>query len=334
MTCVRMEKGDEMKVVEVTEFGGPEVLVPKDAPDPEAAAGEAVVAISAAHVLFVEVRLRSGWGREYWKLEPPYVPGGAVAGTVLSVGDGVDQGWLGRRIVARTGERGGYAERVAVPAENLVPVPDGVDPAAAAALVHDGPTALRLAENAAIGRDDRVLVVGAGGGLGLLLTQLAHAAGAYVVAAARGKRKLDLAVESGADQAVDYSEPDWPDRVRAATGGVGPDVVLDGVGGEIGGAAVALAADGARVSVHGAASGGFTGIDQDAVARRGLRVRGIEQVQFSAAEARPLIERALAAAAEGALRPVVGQAVPLERAADAHAAMEARSVLGSTVLVP
>jgi NADPH2:quinone reductase len=253
---------------------------------------------------------------------------------VLSAGDGVDKGWLGRRVVARTNERGGYAERVSVPAENLIPVPDGVDLAAAVALAHDGPTALRIAENAAIGRDDRVLVVGAAGGLGLLLTQLAHAAGAYVVATARGKRKLDLAVEVGADQAVDYSEPDWAHRVRAATGGVGFDVVLDGVGGGIGSAAVALASDGARVSVHGAASGGFTAIDQDAVARRGLRVRGIEQVQFGAAEARPLIERALAAAAVGTLRPVIGQAVPLERAADAHAAMEARSVLGSTVLVP
>lgn len=323
-----------MKVVEVAGFGGPEMLVPKDAPDPEALPGEAVVAIGAVHVLFVEVQLRSGWGRAFWNLEPPYVPGDAVAGTVVSVGEGVDRAWLGRRVVARTKERGGYAERVAVPGENLIPVPDGVDVRTAAVLAHDGPTALRIAEDATIGPDDRVLVVGAGGGLGLLLTQLAHAAGAYVVATARGKRKLDLAVEVGADRAVDYSEPNWSERVCAAIGGTGVDVVLDGVGGEIGSAAIALAADRARVSVHGAPSGGFTGVDRDDAARRGLRVRGIEQVQFSAAEARPLIERALAAAADGTLRPVIGQAVPLERAADAHAAMEARSVLGSTVLVP
>lgn len=322
-----------MRVVEVAEFGGPEVLVPKEVPDPVAGAGEAVVAVGAAHVLFVEAQLRTGWGADYWHLEPPYVPGDAVAGAVLSVGDGVDPVWLGQRVVSRTNERGGYAERVVVPVAGLVPVPDGVGLREAAALVHDGPTALRIAENAAISRGERVLVVGAAGGLGLSLIQLAHAAGVYVVAAARGKRKLDLAVENGADLAVDYSEPGWADLVRDASGGGGVDVVLDGVGGEIGAAAVGVAADGARVSVHGAPSGVFADVDRAAAERRGVVVRGIEQVQLGPAEALPLVERALAAA-EGTLAPVIGQAVPLEHAAQAHAAMEARSVLGSTVLVP
>ena len=320
-----------MRAVEVAKFGGPEVLVARDAPDPVAGPGQAVVRVTAAHVLFVETQIRSGWGREYFTVEPPYVPG--VAGQVTSVGDSVEPGWVGRSVVTRTGERGAYAEQAVAQAEGLMPVPEGLGLREAAALLHDGPTALGLFENARVEPEEWVLVLGAGGGLGILLVQLARAADARVVGAARGTRKLDLARELGADAAIDYSEPGWAERVREATGGTGPNVVFDGVGGEVGKAAFGETARGGRFSAHGAPSGAFAEIDPQEVQRLGVSVRGIEQVQFAPAELKRLAERALSEAAAGRLRPVIGQTFPLERAADAHAAMEARGVIGTTLLV-
>ena len=132
------------------EFGGPEVLATAEVPDPVAGAGEAVVAVAAAHVLWVETRIRSGVGREYWGVTPPYVPGSGVAGRVESVGQDVDPALLGARVVAHTGRsRDGYAERVVVGADGLVPIPDAVSFAQAAALVHDGVTGGALVDESA-----------------------------------------------------------------------------------------------------------------------------------------------------------------------------------------
>jgi len=319
-----------MQVVQAIRFGGPEVLVTSEAPDPVAGPGQVVIDVSVAPVLMLETQIRRGWGGEYFTVKPPYVPGSGVAGEVISVGEGVDAGWAGRRVVSDT-DGGGYAERAVAPAEGLIPVPDGLGLPEAAALLHDGRTALRLAEVAPMQPGEWVLVVAAGGGLGILLVQLAHAAGARVIGAARGERKLDLAQELGAEVVVDYSEPGWPERVREATGGTGPDVVFDGVGGQIGRAAFEVTARGGRISAHGAPSGGFAEIDSQEAQRRGVTVSGIEQVQLAPADAKRLGERALSAA--GRIRPVIGQTFPLERAADAHAAIEARDVIGKTLLL-
>ncbi|MEV0403713.1 zinc-binding dehydrogenase [Actinoallomurus sp. NPDC050550] len=322
-----------MQVIEVQRFGGPEELVPVDRPDPEPGPGQVVVAVSAADTLFVETQIRSGWGGEYFNVRTPYVPGGGAAGEVVAVGEGVDDTWIGRRVLTRTTD-GGYASHVVVPADGLLPVPDTLDLTQAAALLHDGVTGTGVFEAARVRAGEWVLVVAAAGGMGSLLVQLSKAAGAHVIAAARGKRKLDLAAELGADVVVDYTEPDWTDRVREATGGTGPAVVFDGAGGEIGGAAIAVAADGARISAHGAPSGGFAGIDTEAAARRGLTVRGIQDVQFGPEEFHRLAERALDDAAAGRIRPVIGRTFPLARAADAHRAIEAREVLGKALLLP
>jgi NADPH:quinone reductase len=323
-----------MRVVEVGRFGGPEVLVPNEAPDPVAGPGEVVVDIAVADTLFVETQIRRGWGGKYFEVKVPYVPGGGVAGRVGSVGAGVDPSWVGRRVVTFTSERGGYAERVAVPAEGLIQVPDGLDLRDAAALLHDGNTAFGLLEGTGINPGEWVLVTAAAGGLGTLLVQLAHVAGARVIAAARSKRKLDLARELGADAVVDYSQPDWTERVREATGGTGPDVVFDGAGGQVGLAAFEVTARGGRFSAHGAASGGFAAIDPQVAQRRGVTVRGIEQVRGAPPEVvRRRLERALAEAAAGRIKPVIGQTFPLDRAAGAHAAIEAREALGKTLLV-
>src|SRR6266545_2140637 len=187
-----------MRVVEVTRFGGPEVLVATQAADPVAGPGQVVVDVSVADTLFVETQIRRGLGGRSFTVQPPYVPGGGVAGQVLSVGAGVDPAWVGRQVVATTGGGGGYAERAVAPVEGLIPLPDGLGPREGAALLHDGTTALGLASKTGIHAGEWVLITAAGGGLGLLLVQLAHAAGARVVGAARGKPKLDLIQELGA----------------------------------------------------------------------------------------------------------------------------------------
>ncbi|MET8143890.1 zinc-binding dehydrogenase [Sphaerisporangium sp. NPDC005288] len=323
-----------MRAVRVERFGGPEVLVAADVPDPVAEPGQVVIDVAAADTLFVETQIRSGTARQWFAVEPPYVPGGAVAGRVSATGRGVDAAWAGRTVAACTPDsQGGYAERVAVPAEALLSVPDGLDLSWAAALMHDGVTGLAVLDAAEVEPGDRVLVTAAAGGMGILLVQLARAAGARVTAAARGERKLDLAQRMGADVVVDYTEPGWAEHVREVTGG-GPDVVFDGAGGRIGQAAFAIAAPGARFSAHGAAGGGFSAIDPAEAGRRQITVRGIQDVQLGLAERNRLAERAMAEAAAGRLEPVIGRTFPLVRAAEAHAAIEAREVPGKALLLP
>jgi len=317
----------------VKEFGGPEVLVAAEVPDPVAGPDEVVVAVAAAHVLWVETRIRSGVGREYWGVTPPYVPGSGVAGRVDALGPGVDPALLGTRVVAHTGRsRDGYAERVVVGADGLVPIPDEVSGQQAAALVHDGVTGCALVNEQRVGAGERVLVVGASGGLGIVLVQLARARGARVVALARDERKLARVRTLGADAVIDSAAPDWAEQARTALGGAA-DVVFDNVGGDLGEAAFELTAPGGRFSAHGTPSGRFAQIDPEAAAARGVTVRGIRDVQIPPVERRRLTGQALAAAAAGGLRPVVGQTFPLARADRAHAAIEDRSVFGSTLLV-
>jgi NADPH2:quinone reductase len=300
------------------------MLVPGEAPEPTAGPGEVVIDVAAASVLFLDTQVRAGRGTDWFPVRPPYVPGVGVAGQVASVGEGVDPGWVGRRVAADV--HGGYAEQAVAAADGLFGVPDEVGLLEAAALLHDGRTAFGLFEDAAIQPGDRVLVTAAAGGMGTLLVQLAHAAGAHVVGSARGARKLDAVRELGADVVVDHTEPGWADDLVA-------DVVFDGAGGSIGLAAFAAAAPGGRFSAHGAASGGFTVVDAQDAERRGIRVSGIEHVQFSPERGRRLAERMFAEVAAGRLTPVIGRTFPLEKAADAHAAIEARDVVGKVLLV-
>ncbi|OKJ99411.1 NADPH:quinone reductase [Streptomyces sp. CB03234] len=322
-----------MRVAQVRAFGGPEVLVPADVPEPVAGPGQVLVEVAAVDTIFLETQLRSGWGGEYFTLQPPYVPGGGIAGTVRAVGAGVDgAAWLGRRVVASIGHTGGYAERAVADAGSVVPLPDRLAFTEAAALVHDGVTATALLEATEPKPGETVLVVGASGGMGTLLVQLAKAAGARVVGTARGERKTALVRELGADAVVDTDAPDWVRHARDALGPAGADVVLDGVGGQPGLAAFGLVVDGGRFSAHGAPTGGFAAVDPGEAERRGVRLLGIGDVQLPPEAYARLADRALAEAAAGRLRPVIGGTFPLDRAAEAHAAIENRSLLGKVVL--
>ena len=165
-----------------------------------------------------------------------------------------------------------------------------------------------------------MLVEAAAGGVGTLLVQLAGHAGARVVAAARGAAKLALAADLGADQTVDYGEPGWTD-------GLSVDVVFDGVGGDVGRAALEALRPGGRFVRYGMASGAFTNVPED----RDVELVGLQRP--SPAQMSELTREALARAAERRLRPVVGQTFGLAQAAAAHAAIEERRTVGKTLLV-
>ncbi|MFE4536337.1 zinc-binding dehydrogenase [Streptomyces scopuliridis] len=330
-----------MRAARVTAFGGPEVLVTAEAPDPVAGPGEVVIAVEVVDTIFVQTQVRAGWGQEYFPVRPPYILGGGVAGTVRSVGEGVDGAhgadgadadWTGRRVVASIGITGGSAELVATPVESLVPVPDGLPFTTAAAVFQDGVTALALMDLTGVTAGERILITGASGGMGTLLVQLAKARGAYVVGVARGERKTALVRELGADAVVDGAHDGWPARAREALGAAGAEVVLDGVGGETGLAAFPLTADGGRFSAHGAPTGGFAPVDPARAADRKIRLLGIADVRIPRRETVRLAARALTETASGRLRPVIGGTFPLDRAADAHRAIEGRGLLGKVLL--
>ena len=255
------------------EFGPPEVLVLRDVADPGCAPGEVLIEVSFSSVTFVETQVR--WGRApnpSMLPQLPAIPGNGVAGIVVAVGPGVGDEMVGTRVVSTTGGTGGYAGLVSVPADGLIPIPDRLALADAAALLADGRTAVGLVDRVAIEPGATVLVEAAAGGVGSLLVQLAKRAGAFVVAAAGGEHKLEVARSVGADVAVDYGHSRWTDQVAAAVNGGSVDVVFDGVGGSIGRDAFGLLRPGGRLCSFGMASGSFTAVSEQelpiAVSRR------------------------------------------------------------------
>ena len=298
--------------------------------------GQLVVAASASDVMFLDTMIRAGRGSSFFPIRPPYVPGNGVAGTVVSVGDGVDDGWIGRPVIAHTGGAGGtggYAERAVVNLDDTVIVPGGLNPLDAVAVLHDGPTALRIIRLVDIGPEDRVLILGAAGGMGILLVQLARARGAKVIGAARGNAKVNAVGAAGADVAIDYGRPDWTSLVLDATAGAGPTVVLDGVGGQLGHQAYEIVTDGGRFSAHGAPSGSFAQIDSSDAGRRNVTVTGLADLQVRPGERAELARSLLPEVRAGKVRPLVCQTFPLAEAARAHAMIEARKAIAKTLLI-
>jgi NADPH2:quinone reductase len=202
-------------------------------------------------------------------------------------------------------------------------------------MIGTGRTAMAILEVAAPTADDVVVVTAAAGGIGTLLLQAISGAGATVVGAAGGERKVSLVRELGASGGVDYSRPGWPESVRATLGGRAVTLALDGVGGDIGRAVLEMLRPGGHLVMYGTASGAPIGLSAGDLLGRGITASGAigARIVRRPGGLRPLESRALEAA-EGLLTPVIGQEFALADAAAAHEAIESRATVGKTVLRP
>jgi NADPH:quinone reductase len=319
------------------EFGPVENLRYEELPDPEPGDGQVRIAVEASGVHLIDTAIRRGERMGYFPLpELPMIPGREVAGVIEAVGRGVDEELVGRRIVAHLGSaNGGYADRAVVAAQAVHEIPEDLAADAAVATIGTVRTAVAVLEVAELTADDVVLVTAAAGGLGSLFVQAGRNAGAFVVGVVGGSAKVERVRELGADVALDYSEADWPDRVRETLGEREPTLVLDGVGGDLGHEAMKLLGVDGRLVLFGYASGRPTEVTTRDLAARSLTATWAigPRITGRPGRLRELESKALAEVAAGRLVPLIGQRFPLAEAAAAHTAMETRATAGKTVLV-
>ncbi|MDT9701772.1 zinc-binding dehydrogenase [Streptomyces sp. P17] len=326
-----------MHAIRLHAFGPAENLTYEQVEDPRPGPGQVRITVAAAGVHLLDTALREGvQGPAPAPTPLPTIPGREVAGVVESLGEGVAGLWLGKRVVAHLGfAPGGYAELAVTDVERLHEIPENLDFAEAVAMIGTGRTAMGILQFADLGPDSVAVVPAAAGGIGTLLVQYAKNAGATVAGLAGGPEKVARVRANGADLAVDYTDPDWPEKVRAWLGGRSATVVFDGVGGSAAEASVALLGPGGRHIVFGWSGEGIQGGEPYLV--EGVSEQVLGPVMLSKAggpnPVRTLELRALAEAAEGRLTPAV-QRFPLTEAAAAHRALETRGTTGKVVLEP
>ncbi|NEA28852.1 quinone oxidoreductase family protein [Actinomadura bangladeshensis] len=320
-----------MRAIVITRNGGPEVLEPAERPAPEPGPGEVLIDVAAAGVNFIDVYYRKG----AYAQELPYTPGVEAAGTVAAVGAGVGEFSVGDR-VAWANVQGAYAEKAVVPADVVVPVPDGVTLEDAAASLLQGMTAHYLTRSTyPIQEGDTVLVHAAAGGMGLLLTQAAKALGARVIGTASTPEKERLAKDAGADVTMGYDG--FADRVRELTGGEGVAAVYDGVGAPTFDGSLASLRRRGTLALYGAAGGAVAPFDPQRLNKAGSVYLTRPTLAHYVAERAELLERAADVygwVASGAVNVHVGHRYDLAEAASAHADLEARRSTGKLLLIP
>jgi NADPH:quinone reductase len=324
-----------MRRVRYYRYGGPEVLRLEDAAVPDPGPGQVLIRAEAVGANFVDTKIRSGPGEGSIFHRP--LPGaltGDVVGTVVAAGDGTDAGLVGQRVAALAEDA--FADQVLADASWLATVPGGVDDGMASMLPMGGPVALGVLRTGRLAPGETVLIHAAAGGIGHLAVQLAklHGAGT-VIGTAGSAAKLDFVRELGADVAVDYSDPEWPARVRAAAPG-GVDLVLDSVAGPMLQRSLGLLAPLGRVVVYGAAAGepGTVAVT-DLYALRSVTGFALLPWRTSVPEqAKADMAEIAEHAATGRLHTVVHTRLPLSEAATAHRIIEDRTQLGRVLLVP
>ncbi|MEU7578562.1 zinc-binding dehydrogenase [Streptomyces sp. NPDC041068] len=327
-----------MRAVLLHEFGGPEALRPGEVADPVPRAGEVTVDTAAIGIQFLETQVRSGkMGQILGGAPFPVVLGKEIAGQVGAAGSAEHEALVGKRVLATTAGVGGYAEKAVVPADSVIEIPEALDTEDALALYRYGATAAGLVRSGRVDPLDTVLVQAAAGAVGTVLVQLLKAAGVRtVIGTARGEHKLALVKELGADHAVDYSRPGWEEQVRAAAGGT-VDVVYDHIGGPLSRSAFGLLTGGSgRFVFYGFSSGTPVDFAPGELLGRGLTLTGFTagQIWNRPALAHELVREVLDLAVAKKIRPVIGQRFPLAEAAAAHAAVEERTTVGKTLLIP
>jgi NADPH2:quinone reductase len=315
-----------MRAIQMTEFGGPEVLTLAELPKPEPGDGEVLIKVSRAGLNFADTHTRTN--SYVRKAQLPLVPGGEVAGVREDTGE---------RVVALTGE-GGYAEYAVAPRELAFPIPDELDDGMALAIVIQGLTAWHLYRTAArVSDGESVVVHSAAGGVGSLAVQLGRPLGAgRVIATASSADKRALALELGADVAIDSAAEGLKERLIEANDGRAVDVVFDMAGGAVFDASYAALAHFGRIVVCGIASQEPNEVRSGSLLRHSRSVVGF--YLFHCLERPGMVADALgdlfARAARGELRTVIGGTYPLDRAAQAHTDLRERRTTGKLLLDP
>ena len=328
-----------MRAVPIHRYGPPDVLQAEEAPTPRPGPGQVLIAVEAVSVGFAQTQMRrDAFPAPMWKPTLPVVLGGDVVGEVVALGPGAQRVHVGDRVGAFL-MHGGYADHAVAEAAGLVPVPAGLDAAAATVLPGAGPIAVGTLRTGRLRAGETVLVHAAAGGIGHLSLQLAKLAGAgLVIATASSPEKREFARSLGADVVIDYTRPDWAEEVRTATGGRGVDVILDSVGGDVLLQGVHLLAPGGRLVFYGSAGG-----DREIPRVSVMDLVGLKHVTgFSLSawqrlhpeEYRDGIAELTGHLTSGRLRPAVHARLPLDEAAKGHEIIEARAHRGRVVLIP
>jgi NADPH:quinone reductase-like Zn-dependent oxidoreductase len=352
-----------MKAMRIHSFGPPNVLSYDEVGTPTPHYGEALVRVHAVGVNRMDVELRAGiYGKEpltdfyFGKLiQFPHIPGIEPAGVVEAIGEGVTNVKPGDRVVphahlpcgacehclagldnacpnirvlgVQTAHQGGYAEYFTWPASRLIPLPDNVSfVEAAALLVNYGPVWFGLIERAALKPGETLLLTGASGGCGHAGIQIGKMAGAHVIALAGSQEKLQELKEWGADVVIDYTQAPFSQSVLDATGGRGADVVCELVGADTWSESMASAGIRSRVIVIGSHGGIRASLNLGEVFGKNVQIIGVTRANQAA------MEKLVALAGSGRLRPRIWKTLPLEQAAEAHRLMEERKHDGKIVL--
>ncbi len=303
--------------------------VPATVPGP----GQVRVAIAAASLNFPDLLVVEG--KYQFRPELPFVPGSEFAGVVDALGEGVRHLKIGDPVACAG--HGGFGTHALVEARQAVPLPAGMDLREAAAFFFTYGTSLHaLMDRAALKAGETVLVLGAAGGVGSAAVQIAKAAGARVIAAASTPEKLDFCRRLGADDAIDYAKEDLRAALKALTGGRGPDVVYDPVGGTLAEPAFRSIGWRGRYLVVGFAGGTIPALPWNLALLKGASVVGVFWGDFLKREPRAAaadVAQLLAWYAEGKVRPAIDAVLPMSQVREAYARMGSRQVMGKVVLV-
>jgi NADPH2:quinone reductase len=322
-----------VRAVLCREFGPPESLTVEDVDEPTPADGQVVVDVRACSVNFPDVLII----QNLYQFKPPlpFSPGAEIAGVVSAVGPNVKGITVGDRILASTGW-GGLAEKIAVAAGTVIPIPEGIDFVDASAFLYAyGTSHYALKDRAHLQPGETLVVLGAAGGVGLAAVELGAVMGATVVAAASSDDKLELCRERGASLTINYATEDLKARIREVTGGAGADVIYDPVGGAFSEPALRAIAWEGRFLVIGFAAGQIPAIPLNLALLKSCQIVGVYWGAFVGRypdRHRQNVEELMDWWREGKLRPHVSSTYPLERASEAIRELADRRAKGKVVV--
>ena len=322
-----------MKALLCKAFGPAENLVLEDVPTPEPKTNEILLDVHAAGVNFPDTLIIEG--KYQFKPPFPFSPGGEASGVVVAVGEKISHLKVGDRVMALTGW-GSFAEQVAVPGYNVLPIPEAMDFTMAAAFSMTYGTSMHaLKQRANLQPGETLLVLGASGGVGLAAVEIGKAMGAHVIAAASSADKLEVAKNAGADELINYSKTNLKEEIKRLTNGNGVDVIYDPVGGDLFDQAIRSIAWNGRLLVVGFASGRIPELPVNLALLKGASVVGVfwggftqRQPQDNAANFQQLFQWF----GEGKLKPLVSKVYPLEQAGEAIDSLGQRKAVGKVVV--